>query len=77
MNLKNISKHKKKIALYTLGYLAIGYAVTLGLYLVSSPGYIYNRHVSELIVSLAIRGDFWFQVLVWPLFLITYLIGGS
>jgi len=77
MKLKNISKYKKKIILYTLGYLAIGYTVTLGLYLVSSPGYIYNRHVGELIVSLATRGDFWLQVLVWPLFLITYLIGGS
>ncbi|MCK4733541.1 MAG: hypothetical protein KAT65_13900 [Methanophagales archaeon] len=77
MKLETISKYKKRIVLYTLGYFAIGYAVILGLYLVSSPGYIYNRHVGELIVNLAMRGDFWLQVLVWPLVLITHLIGGS
>ena len=58
MKFEVISKYKKRIALYTLGYFTVGYAVTLGLYLVSSPGYIYNRHVGELIVNLATRGDF-------------------
>ena len=77
MKLETLSKYKKRMVLYTLGYFVIGYAVTLGLYLVSSPGYIYNRHVGELIVNLAMRGDFWLQVLVWPLVLITHLIGGS
>ena len=77
MKLETLSKYKKRMVLYTLGYFVIGYAVTLGLYLVSSPGYICNRHVGELIVNLAMRGDFWLQVLVWPLVLITHLIGGS
>lgn len=31
--------NKGEIALYFLGYLATGYAVALGLYLLSNPGY--------------------------------------
>lgn len=70
-----MSRYWQKIALYTLAYLATGYAVVLGLYLVSSPGYIHNRHVGELVMSLAVRGDFWRDVVIWPLTLVFYFTG--
>lgn len=82
MKLETISKYKKKIALSILGYFVIGYIVVLGLYLLSNPGYFKPcpptvaqfkcPSVINLIGDLASSPDFWLQVLVWPLTLITY-----
>ena len=82
MRLGDISKYKKWIILCILGYLVTGYAVNLGLYLLSNPGYFkpcpptlapYKcTGVMGLVRDLAVRPDFWLQVLVWPLTLITY-----
>ena len=82
MRLGDILKYKKRIILCTLGYLVTGYAVTLGLYLLSNPGYFkpcpptvapYKcPNVMDLVRDLAVRPDFWLQVLVWPLTFITY-----
>jgi len=82
MRLRDMSKYKRKIALYALGYLAIGYVVTLSLYFLSNPGYFKPcpptvaqfkcPSVINLIEDLANRPDFWLQILVWPLTLITY-----
>jgi hypothetical protein len=79
---QSLVKNKKKITLYTLGYFATGYAVTLGLYLLSNLGYFkpcppivapYKcPSVMGLVIDLAVRSDFWLQVLLWPLTLITY-----
>ena len=81
MKLKFISKHKK-VVLYILGYLIIGYVIVLGLYFLSNPGYFKQCPPTvaqfkcskpiDLVVELAGRPDFWFGVLVWPLTLITY-----
>ena len=86
MKLKFISKHKK-VALCILGYLIIGYVVVLGLYFLSNPGYFKECPPTvaqfkcsspiDLVVDLAGRPDFWFQVLVWPLMLITHFGSGS
>ena len=86
MKQKLISK-RKKVILYILGYFVIGYIVVLGLYFLSNPGYFKKCPPTvaqfkcsssvDLVVDLAGRSDFWFQVLIWPLTLITYLGSGS
>jgi|Deesub1362B_J571_1020462.scaffolds.fasta_scaffold57520_1 hypothetical protein len=79
---QSLVKNKKKITLYTLGYLTVGYGVILGLYLISNPGYLkpcpptvapYKcPSVMDLVRNLTVSPDFWLQVLLWPLTLITY-----
>lgn len=84
---QSLVENKKKIALYILGYLVIGYVVVLGLYLISNPGYFrpcpptvapYKcTSIMDFVRELAVRPDFWLQVLLWPLTLITYFGSGS
>lgn len=87
MKLRDISVHKKRIAIYALSYLAIGYIVVFGIYLLSSPGYLQPcppelapfkcTGVAGLIRDLSVRPDFWLQVVVWPFTLFVYLTGGG
>jgi len=84
---QSLIKNKKKIALYTLGYFATGYVVTLGLYLLANPGYLkpcpptlapYKcTGVVGLVRNLAVRPDFWLQVATWPLTLLLYLTAST
>jgi len=84
---QSLVKNRKKIALYTLGYLATGYAVLLGLYLLSNPGYLMPcpptvapykcTGVAGLVKDLAVRPDFWRDVVIWPITLLFYLIAGT
>jgi len=74
---QSLAMNKKRIGLYTLGYLAVGYLGTLGMYLISNPGYLQPCPpdlapykcigVTGLIKDLAVRPDFWFDVLTWPI----------
>lgn len=84
---RSLLENRKKIALYILGYFVIGYVVVLGLYLLSNPGYFrpcpptvapYKcPSIMGLVRDLAVRPDFWLEVLVWPLTLITYFGSGG
>lgn len=86
LNLRFISRYKKVI-LYILGYFIIGYIIILGLYLLSNPGYFRQCPLTvaqfkcsnpiDLVIDLMNGSDFWIEVLVWPLTLITFLGSGS
>lgn len=76
-------KHKKAI-LFILGYFVIGYIVVLSIYFLSNPGYFKPcpptvaqfkcSAPADLVIRLAGRSNFWFEVAVWPLTVINYLI---
>ena len=66
-------KNKKKIALYTLGYFAVGYAVATGMWLYSNPEYLYYGKICELIRDTTTNDQFWLAVLLWPIAFYSYV----
>ena len=76
----------KKIIIFIIIYLVIGYGVIFGMYLRSNPGYLQPcppelapykcTGVSGLIGDLAVRPDFWLEVLAWPISAPLMLFGG-
>lgn len=74
-----------KIIIFIITYLVIGYGVIFGMYLRSNPGYLQSCPpelapykcvgVSGLIKGLAVRSDFWGEVLTWPISVPLMLLG--